>query len=248
MFVVLLVRDAGWLPSRRSCRGRIGCSGRGVSVVTSPHRWRCLWKSVESRVLRLRRHRCRVWTSRARAVREVMCVFWNTLWQDDARGEPESGQQLVVEEPGDGDDPLMPQGEHDQPGRVRDRLGDIGKVAAECRLGVGSGGYEAEPATVTPGRTGPEERRDRRRTVILVRCRRHREPPVVREQGDDAVDVVGGERSGEAPCEVALPGRVGGRTAVTEPWRSSSAMRARCRTPLTAVSVVSSMSATSAVE
>ena len=111
-----------------------------------------------------------------------------------------------------------------------------------ARVGTTRSGAAAQLRAVA------EEGGDRLAALVLERQGRHREPGVVGEQRDHAVDVAALDRVGEAPDELALAGGVGrgARSRSAAGSRVSSVARARCRALLTEASLVSSISATSA--
>src|SRR5262252_8229602 len=93
-------------------------------------------------------------------------------------GEPEARQDAGVLEEGDGRDLVAVEGEHDQPGGVRDGGVLVTEVEAEGGLGVGAGGHELEPAGSARGGPVAEEGGYGHRALVLVRHGRHREPRV----------------------------------------------------------------------
>ena len=141
------------------------------------------------------------------------------------------------------------QGQHDQPVRAEHRR--LRRPAGSTRRragrspGSGSAGTASDPARYVMSRRKPAMAVV---ALVLQRDRRHREPGVVGEQRDHAVDVIGGERGGEPRREFPFPGRTGQRRALPVPGRaagSSIVARARCSALFTEASLLSSMSATS---
>ena len=95
-------------------------------------------------------------------------------------------------------------GEHDEPGRPPDAGVRVGQVAGVRGLAVRARRDEPEMATDAHRDPGPEERGDRLGALILMRCGRHREPRTLAQQGDEALDVVAGQRVGEPSRDVAV--------------------------------------------
>src|SRR5271166_211884 len=121
--------------------------------------------------------------------------------------QPEPGQVAVVHEAGDGGNLVTFQGQHDQPVRAEHRRLAFLQVEPEGRLAVGPGRDQPVPSRTPPGVDVAQEAGDGLRALVLERDRRHREPGVVGQQRDHAVDVVGGERGGEPRRDVPFPGR-----------------------------------------
>ena len=162
--------------------------------------------------------------------------------------QPEVREDAGVGEPRDGGDPVALERQHEQPVRPRDpRLGHR-QVAAERRLACSRASAPAAAAR----RGAP--RAPRRNAPIAAgpwyACGsgRHRQPGVVGQQGDHAVDVARLDGVGEAADEVALDAEFGSgaRSRPAAGRRDSNAARARRSRLLTDASLVSSISATSA--
>ena len=86
----------------------------------------------------------------------------------------------------------------------------VADVEAERGLAVGPGRYQpGRPAR--PERGGREELRGQLASLVLERERRHGQPGVVGEQGDDAIHVGGLEGPGEPIHQLLLGGRAGRR-------------------------------------
>jgi hypothetical protein len=114
-------------------------------------------------------------------------------------------------EAGDGLDAVTGHGEHEQPRRGGDPFGGVDEVAAEGGLGVGAGRPQPHPAVAAVPERGAQEPGDRVDAVVLVRCRRHGQPGVVGEQREQAGEVGGDVRVGEASREVLFGRRPGSR-------------------------------------
>jgi hypothetical protein len=108
----------------------------------------------------------------------------------------------------DGGDPVAFEGQHDQPGGARDRRVRVVAAAAERGLRVGARRHEPVAPTASPYGALRQEGRDRPRALVLERGGRHRDPRVVGEERDDAVDVVSFRGIDEPSHEPALGGRV----------------------------------------
>ena len=122
----------------------------------------------------------------------------------EGAGEPEPCQHAVVVEAGDGADSVSSEGEDDQPVRVADRGVRVAQVAAEGGLAVRPGGNEPGLPGSVAERDGVQEMPDRVGALVLERQRRHREPGIVGEQGDDRRDVAALERVGERDGDLLL--------------------------------------------
>jgi MFS family permease len=150
----------------------------------------------------------------ARAVADLLLLLWRRqarLIPGQRPGQPEPGQQAVVEEPGDARDPVTGEGEHDQPVRVGDRRLPVGDVTAERRLAVRPDRDELVPAGAA---AEGDHRQQVRRGVgspVADGQRRHRQPGIVGQHGDQRADVAALERVGEAREQVTLGGRAGQR-------------------------------------
>ena len=103
-------------------------------------------------------------------------------------------------------DALVRQGEYEQAGRSGYGFVTISEVAGEGRLVVGTAREQVNPAFAAKLEAGLQEGPDRVQAVVLVWCRRHRQPRVIGEQPQYAVDVRGDVRVGEAPCQISLLG------------------------------------------
>jgi len=103
-------------------------------------------------------------------------------------------------------DAVAAEGEHEQPVGVR-VLGScrLAQVGAEGELAVGPGGDEPVGAPVAERDLG-QEAGDRAVALVLQRRRRHGQPGVVGEQGDDAVHVTGLVGAGEPLDKLLLGG------------------------------------------
>ncbi len=117
-------------------------------------------------------------------------------------------------EAGHGLDAVAAEGEDEQPVGLR-VLGSCGfaQVSAEGELAVGPGGDEPVGAPV-PERDLGQEPGDRVVALVLQRRRRHGQPGVVGEQGDNAVHVAALVGAGEPLDELLLPGGFRGRRSV----------------------------------
>ncbi len=163
-------------------------------------------------------------------------------------GQAEVGEDAVVES-GQGADPSSRQGEDEQPVAVGDRRVVVSHVQAEGGLSVGPGGHQlVAPSCLEDHRR--MEVSDQLPAVVLERDRRHGEPNVPCQQGDDAGHVACHEGVGEALDQDLLGRRPreGGRFTLT--GRLEAAIQGgpgALRALLTESSVDSSMLATSAV-
>ena len=110
-------------------------------------------------------------------------------------------------EPRHGGDAVACEGENEYSGWTRHGLIAISEVARKTGLIVGPAGKENDAAFAPKGEACCQERPDRLQAVVLVRCRRHRQPGVVGEQAQDAVDVSSDVRVSEAAGEITLLGR-----------------------------------------
>jgi hypothetical protein len=96
--------------------------------------------------------------------------------------------------------------EDEQSGLPRDSLLLITEIAGEGRLVVGSTGNEVDTTFATESKASLQEGPDRVQAVVLVWRRRHGQPRIIGEQGENAVDIGSDVCLGEAPCNVTLPG------------------------------------------
>jgi hypothetical protein len=112
-------------------------------------------------------------------------------------GQPESREDAVVGEAGDAADAVAGESEDEQPVSVADRGVRVAQVAGEGGLPVRPGGDEPGPPGPVPERNLAQEVPDRVTSLVLKRERRHGEPGVLGEQGDDRLDVAAFERVGE---------------------------------------------------
>jgi EmrB/QacA subfamily drug resistance transporter len=141
----------------------------------------------------------------ARAVTDLLLVL------GQRPGQPEPRQEAVVEEPGDARDPVTVEGEHDQPVRVRDRRLPVGDVTAERRLAVRPDRDEPEPAGAAAEGDHRQQVRRGVASPVAEGQRRHRQPGVVGQHGNQRADVAVLERVGEPREQVTLGGRAGQR-------------------------------------
>src|SRR5205814_1252877 len=102
-------------------------------------------------------------------------------------------------------DAAAAEGEHEQ--AVGLWAAGFAQVGAEGELAVGPGGDEPVGAPVAERDLG-QEAGDRAVALVLQRRRRHGQPGVVGEQGDDAVHVAGLVGAGEPLDELLLGGRL----------------------------------------
>ena len=126
-------------------------------------------------------------------------------------GRQAEPRQHAAGETGHRLDAVAVEGEDEQ--AVRPRvfgLGRLAQVGGEGGLAVGPGGEEPVGAAVAECDLG-QEAGDRAVPLVLQRRRRHGQPGVVGEQGDDAVHVAGLVGAGEPLDEVFLPGGFRGR-------------------------------------
>src|ERR1700759_1067907 len=146
------------------------------------------------------------------SVRVVVMPAWTRrateTQRPGSRALPKDPRQSEVREeaaaakPGDGRYAVALQSEDEERVRPRDvRLGTR-EIAAERRLRVGARGHEQWRAT--PGGAIAQERADRGTALVFVGLGGHRQPGIVGEQRDDAVDVTRLDRVGKATDDVAL--------------------------------------------
>jgi len=134
------------------------------------------------------------------------------------RRQPETRQQAVVEEAGDARDPAAVQGEHDHPiprgGRARRVRTDI--TPERWLAAVRPHRGEPEPQGSAAEHEHGQQARGVLRPPEADRPRRHRQPRVVGQQGDQDVDVAALERVGEPREQLALD-RGPGQRRLAEP-------------------------------
>ena len=125
-------------------------------------------------------------------------------------GSAASGRQAELGQHAAGEtghrlDAVAAEGEHEQPVGPLVTWPRGMQVGAEGELAVGPGGDEPVGAPV-PERDLGQEAGDRVVALVLQRRRRHGQPGVVGEQGDDAVHVAGLVGAGEPLDELLLAG------------------------------------------
>ena len=111
-------------------------------------------------------------------------------------------EHAVAAEPRDRRDPVALEREDEERVWPRD-LGLGGReVDAERRLRVGARRHEQRRAA--PERAVVQERADHVAALVLVRLRRHRQPGLVGQQGDDRVGIACLDGVGKAADDLAL--------------------------------------------
>jgi hypothetical protein len=80
----------------------------------------------------------------------------------------------------------------------------VSEVAAKGRLIVGTARDQVDPTLPAKGEARLKERPDRIQAVVLMRCRRHGQPRVVRKQSEDAFEVGSDVSIGEASGKIML--------------------------------------------
>ena len=221
--VVTLRAGRGLPAGGRQPRARAGRggdrAGRARPRATSSRRLREAEQAMRGRRGGLRGDR----RARARRASATRRSSRSAASPQTASGSPKCAEHAGVAEPGDRRDRVPVERQHHQPVGARDRRLRVGQVAAERRLAVGARGHDPQRRAAA-ARAVAQERGDRLVALVLERLGRHREPGVVGEQRDDAVDVAALHGVGEAPDQLALARGVRQRRALAVGGRQP-----RCR-------------------